>query len=144
MHRFQIAQRIRNIKTYYHRTPSIVPKQFHAKYYTFLFTVYCYRLFRSANRSGTMVRSVRADGRFQVSKSCNLLHCWTKSRSHLALCRHLTGLETFRLGVGNSGKWTRLVRGVSDLSAIISYKLSVSFRNLLKVFRSNEPISIQQ
>lgn len=46
----------------------------HAKYYTFLFTVYCYRLFRSANRPSTMCQPVRLDGRFQESKSGNLLH----------------------------------------------------------------------
>lgn len=71
-HAIQIAHRLQSINTYY-RAP-FVPAHFHPKYYTFLFTVYCYRLFRGANRSATMCPPVRPDGCFQVSKRCNLLH----------------------------------------------------------------------
>lgn len=77
----------------------------HAKYYTFLFTVYCYRLFRSANRSLTMCQPVRLDGRFQESKSGNLLHSVivaSKSR----LCRYLTELGAFRFRNGQFAEWT--------------------------------------
>lgn len=104
--RIQPAQRLRRIITHY-----ALCADFHAKYYTFLFTVYCYRLFRGANRSATMCQPVRFDGRFQVSKSGNLLHSLivaAKSR----LLSTLGGIGSVQIREwAIRAEWTRFIAG---------------------------------
>lgn len=88
------------------RPEPFIPAHFHAKY-TLLFTVYCYSLFRVANRTGTMPPP-RLAGRFQVSQA---VICFIRSLLTLkvGLCRHLTELVAFRFGSGQFAESGRVL-----------------------------------
>lgn len=93
------------------RPAPFIPAHCHAKYYTFLFTVYCYRLFRVANRPRTMRPTARQHGSVNAFKCPKAVICFIRSLLTLkvGLCRHLTELGAFRFERAIRGEWTRFI-----------------------------------